>query len=214
MTLMVDYMVRAFEQTPTLVRKKLDRAQWEETANVCAALSSFLTEVKSIAPVPEPRTAEHLLQPFLNGEPQLELELSQAVHEKNPKFALRDITAIATILDGHAREAPIPAVSMQSEMTAVEENAFDLMRRKVEYDIQVFKVWLQKVKNVEHHIFHQRLEVQRRVQSACRAAAESYMATNMTFAELDKPDRVLRDIATLRNTACRMTRSPRKGWSL
>ncbi len=207
--LMMNYMVRSFERTPTQVRKKPDRGQWEEAANVCAALESFLSEIKAIAPVPDSRITEGLVQPFLNGEPQLELELNQAVHEKNPKFVVRDITAIATLLDGHAREAPIiPASSMNSEMTAIEENAFDLMRRQVEYDIQVFKVWLQKVRNVEHHIFHQRLEAQRRVHIACRAAAEIYMATNMTFTELDKPDRVLREIAALTQTLSRKHRVP------
>ena len=86
--------------------------------------------------------------PQVYGDVTVELELSSALREKSAAFCMRDLGCVAAILDAHNSKCPVHSVGPM-DITNIQQDAFDLVMRQLEYDYKAFKVWQGKMKNYD-----------------------------------------------------------------
>ncbi len=192
------HITEIFRRTPKHLRRRPDRAHWEEISNIAAALFAMIVELKAACPISDDDLETELLGPWTEGaHTALQLELSEAVREKNATFVLTDLHTFKELMDKHSKNAPIAATGCAVTAETVEENAYELVTRQVDYDLQAFKVWKGRVKSIEHHAFHLRLEARQKAAQANKLAAQSFMAGQVEFLLLESTDKVLREVQQL-----------------
>jgi hypothetical protein len=110
----------------------------------------------------------------------VELELQTAVKEKSAAFTVRDIPTLSAIMDAHTNTKNQGlAVGNMLEVSNIEDDSFELVRKQVQYDVQVWRVWQNKVRTYESVRYHQKLQwAYQARQTNCRAA-EAFMQANM-----------------------------------
>jgi hypothetical protein len=83
----------------------------------------------------------------VEGDSTVELELASALREKSPNFKVRDLGRLAGILDAHLTSCPIPAAV--TDISNIQQDAFELAIRQMQYDTRAYQVWQGKLKNYD-----------------------------------------------------------------
>lgn len=106
---------------------------------------------------PLPLDFHNALLAQVDGDSTVELELASALREKNSNFRVRDLGRLAMILDAHRSNIPIQQPGTM-DISNIQQDAFDLVMRQMDYDCKAFKVWQGKMKNYDsapppfHHL--------------------------------------------------------------
>lgn len=135
--LMFRAIFRRFEACPARFRQKTAKPQFEEAAEQCAVLCAFITELRSIRPVSDEAIDTSIIQPFLNNDLSLELQLSSAVRSKEKNFVVTDLPAFKGLIDSHKGMGP--SAALVSSMNNLEEGAFALTMKQLKYDHESWK---------------------------------------------------------------------------
>ena len=197
MHLVVQHLLNGFERTPVRMRRKIDNTIWEETSSAAAALVSFLADLKAACPIPEDTISKEIIQTWVNGGSQLKVELAEAVREKVPTFKWADIQAFSALVEQHRATTPLATPSALMASGTLEDNAMDLTMRQITYDLQAVNVWAGKVRNIEQHAFHVRLEAQQQAAQSNKLAGETFLNSTVMFLPLTKTDHVMRELSAI-----------------
>ena len=82
----------------------------------------------------------------VEGDPKVEMELSTALREKTASFCVRDLPSMAFILDAHNSKSALANVT-STDITNIQQDAFDLVMRQLDYDTKAYRVWMGKMGN-------------------------------------------------------------------
>ena len=108
---------------------------------------------------------------WADGSEHIDTEITAAILEKRDDFdVLKDIGTFRELIDLHHTNAP---VAMEpSAAHALEVDAYNLMKKQIEYDIKVFQVWEKKCKGVSNSRTHAALEYKLNQQQKCKNMAQ------------------------------------------
>ena len=160
------------------MRRKCDRSKMEEKMHVSAILHALSADLKSQFPVPQEEIMNSIVTPWIDGSAAtVEMEILEALREKKTNFTCTDVQAFNELKQKTLKQSPLNQTKDTTLTTeTVENNAFELLTRQCEYDIQAFKVWKGKVSSIEHHAFHLRLESRQKAAIANRRAASTFLS--------------------------------------
>ena len=74
----------------------------------------------------------------MEGCPIIETDISNALHNKDANFTWRDIAILRELSESHEKGAPIQMD--ESKETQICQDEYDLVMKKIDYDMQVFRV--------------------------------------------------------------------------
>jgi hypothetical protein len=180
------------ESRKGLLRGKILEKQIAERAQMAAVVTNIVAEFKKIAPV-LPEEAGQWVDLFAEGDPGLDMELRSAVMRHDEKFVPTNLPSLQSILDKHAGRSiggnQIHQVTekVRVQATELEESAFHLLQKQVEYDKEAFKCYLSRVSNVERAAYHKKMEWQVQCHQMSQAAAEVWWAKNITLLNAETP---------------------------
>ena len=82
----------------------------------------------------------------VDGDPKVEMELSTALREKAASFCVRDLPSLAFIMDAHNSKSTL-ANTTSMDITNIQQDAFELVMRQLDYDTKAYRVWMGKMGN-------------------------------------------------------------------
>lgn len=77
------------------------------------------------------------------------MELASLLREKPSSFVPRDLPCIAWVLDAQHNKKPITDAPGATEITNMQQDAFDLVMRQLDYDERAYRVWKGKLHNYD-----------------------------------------------------------------
>ena len=161
------------------MRRKCERSKLEEKMHVASILHALSAELQAQFPVPQEESMDSIVTPWVEGSgAAVEMEILEALREKSTNFTCTDMHAFNELKQKTLKQSPLNQTGVTTLTTeTVENNAFELLMRQCEYDIQAFKVWKGKVSSIEHHAFHLRLEARQKAVHENRCAASCTWVT-------------------------------------
>ena len=145
---------------------------------------------------------ERFYSKAIKGDPQLELELTSALADKDDKFLPRDMGTLRRIMEEHCGRTGVTLAAvttagmLDSQNAAIEKDTFDLMMKKMAYDVQAYKVWLGKLNNYEHAVQAQKLDWARQARTQNSEAASAFISQNMNLRALTSAEDISRSYNT------------------
>ena len=82
----------------------------------------------------------------VEGDPKVEMELATALREKTASFCVRDLPSMAFIMDAHNSKSTLGNAT-SADITNIQQDAFDLVMRQLDYDTKAYRVWMGKMGN-------------------------------------------------------------------
>ena len=157
-------------------RRKLDVQSMEAAAEKAAALTSMINEFSALHPIPQDVLREKILKEWARGSDRIEVELNAALLDKADTFEIAvHMPSFKALLDNHLVAAPVSSSTEASLRDALKQDEFDHTLKKLDYDIQVFKVWQSKCRSVTDAQEHARQENVLAAQVACKTAVETFV---------------------------------------
>jgi hypothetical protein len=200
LVLFVKFAVARQERLAPHLRRKLPRQAQEAWSELMAVATALGNEVLSTMPIPQEVLKERYYDKIVDGCPILELELSQALADKNDKFNCSDLGTLNRIMQEHCGRNGVPInVStnvLQGQILAIEQDSFNLMLRKCNYDVQAYKVWLGKNGNYECAVAAQKLDWARQARAQNAEAAQAFISQTMSLHALSKAKDITRAFNT------------------
>ncbi len=135
------------------------------------------------------------------GDTKLELELSAALADKKDDYLPRSLPSLRQLMDDHSQKqlgTGAASSGQNIEWSAIEADAFDLHKKKIQYDLQAYRVWQSKISNYAAAVEHQKLEWARQAAENNMKAAEAFMNQTTTMVAPDKLELTIRSYLTLR----------------
>ena len=192
------HIINEYDHKPKNMRRKCERSKLEEKMHVAAVLHALGAELKSQYPVPQEEINNSIVTPWIEGSAaHVEMEILEALREKRNNFTCTDMHAFNEVKQKTLKNSPITQTGVSDTTLTtetVENNAFELLMRQCEYDIQAFKVWQGKVNSIEHHAFHLRLESRQKAVHENRRAASMFMKQYVNFHILETAEGGLRAV--------------------
>ncbi len=158
-----------------LLRRRLDKRQLEEQANLASMAMWLKDDCLNDAPVMAD-AVEHFLGAFSKGEHGLLLDLQGLLHEKKLALSWRDVEFLrarhsecVNVSDKLVRGFPATVVAASK----LEEAEFNLFAEKLEFDTAALHVWRSKLASQEAATYHAKLERKCRRRAEARGAVDS-----------------------------------------
>lgn len=159
------------------MRKKWEKSALEEAISMAQLLSSLIVEIQQQHAVKQDLIEEKVIQPFLNGDPNLELELQAAVSECKVDSPPADISVFKEILAVilAKRDSQLAATGQGPRITAgeLEKQAFDVMLASAEHDVAAYSAWRTKCMDREGAQYFQQLQHTAKRQKQAKEIAAS-----------------------------------------
>ncbi len=183
---MLRFVMHAHARKPPGVRRKLDRVGLEMAAALAALVHNSHLEVLANHPLSAAALEKDFRGAFVEGDANLELELQSALAEKRADWNPTELTALASLLKNQAAASnaslPEEVESVRLQVTQLEQEEFSLLKKKVQYDVRVWRVWSQKVQDRQTQLYYQELEHKmQRNRVAEQLAASLFDRTHRNF---------------------------------
>lgn len=151
-------------------------------AAVCWHLGQeLLTQV----PVDRKKVDEVWYQSFKDGDSAVKNEISCVLMDKSDNFDVKkDIPILKRLVDEQSFAKPVAATQIEEIQLQVDK--FSLVKKQLDYDVQVYNMWSRKcssVKSAQEHQRHMWL-LQRR--QRCEAAAQTYINNSLKILVWDR----------------------------
>lgn len=148
LSLMVSYCHHQHLRKIASTRSKLGKEACEEALAMSSLLLSLNEDLKQSMAVPPAILDEKVVQKFLQGDSNFELELQAALSEKKKGFAHGDIHLYKELAKEHlaASSSKMSALGMSSSTVTLaaaqlEKQEFELCLQNLRHDLDVYKVW-------------------------------------------------------------------------
>ena len=171
-------------------RMKMDKNRAEELSCLCAVITNLSDELQAQYPISPEVVSKEILDAFIQGDANFEVEMKAVVFEKSEKLKLLDVERFREVVNTHARSADARLMDMGMnvgndtiEFTAagLEEKALTLDLQKLLLDVKVYKNYKTKVKDREANEYNTRLNWANERQKAARAFAEQFIKAVFEF---------------------------------
>ena len=133
--------------------QKVSKHSWEASAKEAACVWHMAGELLALVPIPEPwrqsvsgslecllpqaRVEAEWLHAYIKGNAGVLVEVQGAILQRNCTD-VRDVPTLRALLQEHETKAPVTAPLV--EMDSLEDDAFSLLLKKVDYDLQALRV--------------------------------------------------------------------------
>ena len=179
-------------------RSKYDTAALTEALQMSQLLVSCFNEVSDQHALQQKTKDEQIINPFLDGNNKLELELQGAISELKKGWQPAEITIfkdlIATCIA--KRDGTMESLGKGPKINAgqLEKQAFDLLLSSMQHDADVYAVWKAKCNDRDSALYYQRLNHAAMRHSRAREMAESVITDDrglgwfMSISKLESKD--------------------------
>lgn len=166
-------------------RKNWDKSALEETLSMAQLLTSLMVEIQNQHAVHKDLLLEKVIHPFLDFDPNFELELQSALSECKADFQpadlskFKDVVAVALA----NRDSKMTAIGQGPRITAgeLEKQAFEVMLASAEHDVQSYRAWRTKCLDRDSAQYFQQLQHTARRQKQAKEIAASVTAAGPTW---------------------------------
>lgn len=188
----VQHQVHCHRKILPSMRRKIDKAQMEASAEEAAFVMSVREEVLALMPVSPDLLEEKWVGMFRHGDPSVLLEVQSAIMNRDCTN-VRDIPSIAAVMNTHNQSAPLPSVAVH-EMSKLEEETFSLRMKQLQYDVQACRVAKAKMSSYELQVHHTKLQYRVKVYEESLKAARAFINDNCKVITYTQSDDLLRSI--------------------
>ena len=159
--LFLRYVHQAHARKVPQIRSKFDKSALEEAVLMSQLLVSSIAELKDQHPIKE-EDVQTVIQTFLDGDINFELELPSARSEKKKQFQPTDLSKLKNLLATTLadRDGKLSSVGKGPTITAgqLEKQAFELCMNSLNHDLDQYKVWRTKCLDRDAAIHFQKLQ--------------------------------------------------------
>ena len=178
-TVMLQHVVNAHRKQLEVSRRKRSRQDLEIRAQAAAIVVNVGQEFVKSCPVGMDAVQEAWVQPFIDGSPRVEMELQCAIAEHSDTFMPRDIPILGALLESHKGGKTFDIDEGERAVVRTGANLdmdrFNLLKKQLEYDEQVFKVHMAKLDNAMKSIYSAKQEWNLKCFRQSQQAAEEWM---------------------------------------
>ncbi len=158
----VQFITEAQKMKPEECRGKWDRSALEGAVASAQLLTSLISELREQVPVQDTEIESQLIQPFLEGDSNLDLALQAALAECKQEFTLSEIKPFKDLL-GQAlarRDGKAASLGAEKRITAgqLEKDAFNIVMTSLKHDVNLFLVWCTRCQDRDNSLYYQRLQ--------------------------------------------------------
>jgi len=157
----------------------------EDASLKAAACWHLGQELLTQVPVESKKLDEVWYQSFRDGDSSVKNEISCVLMDKSDNFDVKkDIPILKRLVDEQSYAKPV--ASTQIEEVQLQVDKFSLVKKQLDYDVQVYNTWSRKcssVKSAQEHQRHMWL-LQRR--QRCEAAAQAYINNSLKILVWDR----------------------------
>ncbi|CAK9007782.1 unnamed protein product [Durusdinium trenchii] len=180
--IMIQHAIGQFLKTDEDKRKKFARADLEKLAEQAAFVCGVAESAQRELPITDEEIAEAWLQPFVQGELGVLLEVQSSMARKDDK------------MDRHANNRPLKKSSKDAATVAMinlEADSFKLLENRVEYDLQCLRVARHRMETYEGALYHQQLTHRKHAFEVSESAVHSFFEANVKLVCSTKPSDVV-----------------------
>ena len=160
-----------FAQLPTYMRKSFDPTEIDGLSERAACVSAFAKELLLVIPIKENLVKTQFVESWASGNDHIDVEIRNAIDSKAEAFDVAELPFLKRLVNSHITSAPIDITSGAKDALVVDD--FNLLMKKLHYDVQVFEVWQQKCVGVHAAIHHKKLEHAMTARHKTRQAANA-----------------------------------------
>ncbi len=191
--LMFEHTVAAHGRRPEHMLKKIDKAGMDEEAEMAAAVHHLMREVSNVMPISMDQLQKGFADKYIQGDPQVELEVQSAMHQKDEKITVRDMKSLCALLDMHCGTMPVKA-ERALQPSQLEDDQFSLLKRQLSYDLQAVRVARGKLATHENVVYHSKLSWRIKAFENSKNAACYFMQNNVKLIYYQQGEQLLREI--------------------
>ena len=179
--LLLKYVISQHKQKLEGSRTKILPGAMEEAASMCQLLTSVTEELQRDVPVQHKVVEGELIQEFLQGSMNLELELQNALSVRAAGFKAGDLPTIRQVITKHVADAEeklskMGMASQAIEPTKLEDQEFQLAMAAIKHDLDLYAVWLTRTRDRDAAAYHQSLQWRLSRQNRAKEVAESHLS--------------------------------------
>lgn len=128
------------ESQPIYMRKKPDTSMIEALSERAAAVHSIGNEVLMSVPIKPEIMQKEWFNAWSSGSDHIDVEVQVALMDKSDSFQpSQHIPTLKKIIDTHMFSSPV--VQTTSKLEALEVDEFNLLMKKIKYDVTVYENW-------------------------------------------------------------------------
>ncbi|CAJ1418011.1 unnamed protein product [Effrenium voratum] len=202
--LCLQHAVASFTLRPEVARRKWSKAELETMAEQAAFVTAIAREAQNECPLDDAKLQAEWLDPWVQGDHAVQLEVTCVLGQKDPQLTPRGVRQLRELLEAHAAEMPLPSATAGSntvERTNLEAEAFELLKKRIEYDLQCVRVFKARTATHESTIYHQQLMHRKHAMEVSHTAATSFMSANVAILHSLRVDEVLREISQVEDSS-------------
>lgn len=198
MELMVQRAQAKFEKLPTYLKVKYVSSALDKFAETAAAVWHLGNELALAVPIPAEVIKREWYDAWASGSEQIDMEVQSMLLEKADNFDVtQHIPTLKQLIGAHIFNAPTQRPPV--ELNAIEVDNFNLMMKKVDYDVNVFQTWQKKCCNVHAAQDHARRAHRLEERKRHADAADLFLQTCTKLLLWDvKAESVISDLLTFR----------------
>jgi len=151
--------------------------QCSQKATLCWHLSQ---ELLSQFPVPQGKLEEQWLQPFAEGDSEVDNQLETVLMDRSSNFSLqRDVPILRRLIEDLNFTKPV-AVTPEAEVSLTIDK-WNFVEKQLKYDQAVYETWKRKVANIQQAAEQAKHEWRLQRRRQCQRAAKSFLSNCVLF---------------------------------
>lgn len=194
--LMVQHIITVFEETSADCRKKVSQQEVDIKSEEAAFVYNMAMEAKRECPLEDGLLKEKWFDPWVAGDFSCTMEVSNHLQRKVPDLTPRGVKQLAEVMNIHGSSMPVREPSSRPvDGESLEEDAWNLLKQRVQYDIQCFRITTTRMASWEASKYHEELMQRRQRWEVSNTAAESFLNCYVNIIHAEKSvEAVMRNI--------------------
>ena len=148
------------QQEQKSMRKKADKVKLEECATLAALVADIYTELQAVHAISYEKIYKVFIEPFIEGDINMHMELQGILATKDPNFSLSDIEVIRALISefkgGSGSDGASASLAADVLVAAgeLEQAEYMLFQNKCMHDIKLYKNYQSQMscqKSAEYH---------------------------------------------------------------
>ena len=176
---MVRRLQQKFELAPAYMKNKKTADEVEKVAELACVVVAIAHEILLKVPVKTNIMQEHFIDRWANGCMVIDGEITALLFEKSELMdPLTHVATLKTLVEKFGlSETGGSKKAMTESLTAtqLEVDEFNLLLRKLDYDVKAFKIYRTKMADVQNALFHGRRDFKRQKQELAVKEVERFL---------------------------------------
>ena len=140
---MLEKLTEAYDNLSPAIRRRYDKNTLEDASRQAAFVVNVAKELQGQVAVTDEVINTKWFDLYRSGDMNLEVMIQAMIHEKSPAFTPLDIPNLSDIATAHNESSSASAgiVGIPIATASLEQEEFDIFAKKLQFDLQVFKVY-------------------------------------------------------------------------